>query len=81
MDTAHHNSPDGKPCLCAKDSYYRLNFVAQAFQPVPTQAKAWGYIYSAQIFWWGGRPWPPLIMAGTEARPTDICRFLKAKDS
>jgi hypothetical protein len=24
------------------------------------------------ILWWGGRPWPPTILAGTEARPTEV---------
>jgi hypothetical protein len=29
-------------------------------------------ISAAAIFWWGGRLWPPIVLAGTEARPTEI---------
>ncbi len=28
---------------------------------------------------WGGRPWPPIILAGTEARPTKISGNRNAK--
>jgi hypothetical protein len=25
-----------------------------------------------KYLWWGGRPWPPIGLAGTEACPTEI---------
>ncbi len=31
--------------------------------------------FSRGIFRWGGRPWPPIVLAGTEARPTKIFLF------
>jgi len=32
-------------------------------------------VNSAAVFWWGGRLWPPIVWAGTEARPTKIFLF------
>ena len=30
----------------------------------------------AARFWWGGRLWPPYVLAVAEARPTEIFLFL-----
>jgi len=32
-------------------------------------------IASRMSCWWGGRPWPPMILAGTAARSTEIFQF------
>jgi|GEM_PF-5700865 len=30
-----------------------------------------GMFLQTAILWWSGRPWPPIVLAGTEARPTE----------
>jgi hypothetical protein len=40
-----------------------------------------GKVHEGAIFQWGCRPWPPLVEAGTEARPTDLVLMLREPSS
>jgi len=42
----------------------------------PTSKSRYGNFPLNGKFWWGGRPWPLITSAGTEARPTEIFQFL-----
>jgi hypothetical protein len=32
-------------------------------------------VSASKVNWWGGSPWPPVVRAGTEARPTKLFMF------